>query len=751
MRTDFAILRRDKQMKKFLSLALTLALVFSLFIPAPANAADPVGQVGLSMSATPTVVSPGDTFTVSLDITSVPAQNISSFNVTLAFDKNVLTVENPDDDIVVNGAISKKPDISSGFPLSVKNLVTIAYVDNTGGNNPISGPANIATIKFKVLSTAAAGSTTIKLAADAATASPAAVTSFASLISGNTQALGFNAPTASVNVFLPATLSGVTDGSVYNAPQTITLQNVQSATLDGSAFTSGSTVSAEGDHTLVYTDFNNASKTVHFAIDTTAPTVTGVSEGGLYKSVPSLTFSDSHFKTATLDGTAFTSGSSVTKDGSHTLVVTDAAGNTTTVHFTVDGTAPAVSGVTDGAFYKDASKTITITDASTVTATLNGPPFTSGGTVSAEGTYTLVATDAAGNATTVHFTIDRTAPVITVGSYTTTPTNGNITVTAQTNEGTLNAASHTFTANGSFTFTATDAAGNTTNKTVTITNIDKTAPVVTGVTEGKASKDSLTIAIADDNTVTATLNGTPFTSGATVSAEGTYTLVATDAAGNVTTVHFTIDKTAPVISDTPDNDIANIQAAPTFNEGTATLNGKAYVSGTPITEAGVYTLIVTDAAGNTTQASFTLTGMVKGYQMVDSIITGVSPETTVADFLTHIGLASGSAATVKNAKGDTLSATDKVGTGATMTVSVSGVDTFDYEVILFGDINGDGYIDATDLLLVKRAMLGMTQLDGFFAIAADVNQDGETNASDLLLLKRSILGLQTISQQLMIG
>jgi len=76
------------------------------------------------------------------------------------------------------------------------------------------------------------------------------------------------------------------------------------------------------------------------------------------------------------------------------------------------------------------------------------------------------------------YIVDWTAPVITIDSYITASTNKDITVTASTNEGTLNTTSHTFTANGSFDFIATDSAGNVTTKTVTISNIDKDAPSV---------------------------------------------------------------------------------------------------------------------------------------------------------------------------------------------------------------------------------------------------------------------------------
>ncbi|MBM3909213.1 MAG: hypothetical protein FJ352_00350, partial [Firmicutes bacterium] len=44
----------------------------------------------------------------------------------------------------------------------------------------------------------------------------------------------------------------------------------------------------------------------------------------------------------------------------------------------------------------------------------------------------------------------------------------------------------------------------------------------------------------------------------------------------------------------------------TFSEGTATLNGQAYVSGTPITAEGAYTFVLSDVAGNTIQVAFSI-------------------------------------------------------------------------------------------------------------------------------------------------
>ena len=99
--------------------------------------------------------------------------------------------------------------------------------------------------------------------------------------------------------------------------------------------------------------------------------------------------------------------------------------------------------------------------------------------VTENGSYNFIARDNAGNETeeTIEITnIDKVPPVITIEPYETEPTNEDITVYATVDKGTLNKTEYTFTENGSFTFIAEDEAGNRVEKTVTITNIDKTLP-----------------------------------------------------------------------------------------------------------------------------------------------------------------------------------------------------------------------------------------------------------------------------------
>ncbi|PYI52154.1 tail fiber protein [Paenibacillus flagellatus] len=68
------------------------------------------------------------------------------------------------------------------------------------------------------------------------------------------------------------------------------------------------------------------------AVDRTPPVVTGVSDGAMYADSRIIVFDEG---TATLDGSPFASGSTVSSEGAHTLVVADAAGNSVTVRFAI--------------------------------------------------------------------------------------------------------------------------------------------------------------------------------------------------------------------------------------------------------------------------------------------------------------------------------------------------------------------------------------------------------------------------------
>lgn len=105
---------------------------------------------------------------------------------------------------------------------------------------------------------------------------------------------------------------------------------------------------------------------------------------------------------------------------------------------------------------------------------------------------------------------------------------------------------------------ATDAVGNKDANSIKWLNVivDNTAPIISGVSNGVVYNTSVTPTF---NEGTATLNGSPFLSGTEISADGTYTLIVTDAAGNSTTVNFVVDQFAPnaPVNPVPANDYIN--------------------------------------------------------------------------------------------------------------------------------------------------------------------------------------------------
>jgi len=136
---------------------------------------------------------------------------------------------------------------------------------------------------------------------------------------------------------------------------------------------------------------------------------------------------------------------------------------------------------------------------------------------------------------------DTTSPIITLSDYNTNPTNQDITVTANTNEGSLNTTSHTFTENGSFEFIATDIAGNMTSLVVTITNIDKVAPIFgfLPVDLTNPTNHDITIRVVLGNVnpdEIVTFNATSHT----FTENGSFEFVATDEAGNTTSRIVTV-------------------------------------------------------------------------------------------------------------------------------------------------------------------------------------------------------------------
>ncbi len=145
-------------------------------------------------------------------------------------------------------------------------------------------------------------------------------------------------------------------------------------------------------------------------------TVSGVTQGAYYKNNVTLKFTGA--KTAKMGNQNITSGQTFTKSGVYNIILTAEDGEQRTVYFTIDKTAPVITGAANGGLY-NSTRRLTVKDQSEIASLkINGREYTDGlsttetVTLSKTGTYKVIAKDALGNTKTLTFKIDKKKPAI---------------------------------------------------------------------------------------------------------------------------------------------------------------------------------------------------------------------------------------------------------------------------------------------------------------------------------------------------
>lgn len=443
-----------------------------------------------------------------------------------------------------------------------------------------------------------------------------------------------------------------------------------------------------GDYTITATDAagNTATQQVTVTEKQQAPTVT----------VPSNTVSSADGQTATTTITVDPHGSSVsavepkesgaqvtrtaenqyqftaTANGSYTVEVTTADNLSASVALQVTGiqektNEPPVIQLGEqqlNAAMTEVTIPVTVSDpdgnAANVKLTASGGSLTGEGgsytfTATANGSYTFTAVDKDGNQATANAYVEKIIgniapairagqPQVSAGTATTAITadpNGGAAITSVTGSEGCTVAPQgdgsyllTTSANGTYTVTATNALGKTAQTTVTVSGIDNTPPVI-GEPSVSYSEDrktaTVSLSVTDEGGVASvTFAGIEMSASggsyqASVSQNGSYTVVAVDQAGNQqsATVQVSgIDLTPPSIQVMSANNTWQKSQTVTFsvtdeNSGVSTV--QVTKDGAPVayTESsgyqfiasanGTYVIAATDKAGNQSTQSVTIT------------------------------------------------------------------------------------------------------------------------------------------------
>jgi hypothetical protein len=369
-----------------------------------------------------------------------------------------------------------------------------------------------------------------------------------------------------------------------------------SFSVDGGGFQSGTSVllSTEGDHTIVFYSTDNAGnvedpQTVHVKIDKTAPTIGHVftpstyADGAWTNQSVTVTFECADQGGSGVASCADPVTRSAEGEAQHvTGTATDSAGNsaTDTAIVSIDKTPPTVAASSDrpanGAGWYDDDVTVTFDcdDALSGVATCPDPTVLGeGANQSASGS----ATDNAGNSASDGVSgvdVDKTAPVLN-GSFLPGWHTDDVTVNWTCTDALSGPAGQPADsivsgegANLSATATCYDKAGNSTTKTVSGIQIDRTAPATGVSVSGTLHGGWYQAGVDVDLTATDNLSGVDktyysldggaaqlYSAAVPVAADGTHTLTywSTDKAGNVedetgNSVTLKIDKTPPTLN-----------------------------------------------------------------------------------------------------------------------------------------------------------------------------------------------------------
>lgn len=126
------------------------------------------------------------------------------------------------------------------------------------------------------------------------------------------------------------------------------------------------------------------------------------------------------------------------------------------------------------------------------------------------------------------------------------------------------------------------------------------------------------------------------------------------------------------------------------------------------------------------------------------LIKSIKKETNVNDFVASLNVNDDGNIKVYDNTGET-EITGNIGTGMIARITDEyDNNIMDLDVVVKGDVSGDGNISITDLVKVKRHLSKDDELTGVYEIAGNVSDTGEIGITDLVKISRDVAKIQEV-------
>ena len=133
-----------------------------------------------------------------------------------------------------------------------------------------------------------------------------------------------------------------------------------------------------------------------------------------------------------------------------------------------------------------------------------------------------------------------------------------------------------------------------------------------------------------------------------------------------------------------------------------------------------------------------------GIKYDDKYISGIDANSSIDSFTNNVlNIDKTMTVTIKDSKGNKKQSTFATGDKINLK---NNLEERNYEVLIYGDVNGDGKIDKLDASAILRAFYKYTTYEGVYKEASDINKDCKIDKLDVLAVLRDYYGYEKISQ-----